>query len=304
MTRKTALRLGAVAALAVLLSSCIKLDMSLDVSTNNTVSGTVILAVDKQLLELTGQSVGDLLSGSGSSLPTDLPGVTTEPYEDDTFAGQQITFDSVSLDQFNSSGGADSLQILREGDQFVATGTLDMSGATGLSGVTGATGTGGLPSGFPGASEMFESAEIEISISFPGEVISSNGEVDGNTVTWSPEFGEQLELQATASAIGGDGESSFPWIWIVVAAVAVIVAAILVLVLGRRRKGKKAAAAVEGVPTAPMAPTAPTEPAAPAAAPTEPAPTEPAPTEMPPAPTEVPPAPPTEMPPPPPPPTA
>jgi hypothetical protein len=317
--RKTGGRLLAVVALAVLLASCIKLDMSLTVSADNTVSGSVVLAVDKQVLELTGQSVGDLLSGSGSGLPTDIAGVTSEPYEDAKYSGQQFNFDNVPLDQFNASGGADSLQIVRQGDQFVVTGVLDTSGATGLSGATGATGfsgatgstgatgfsgatgatgftgaTGGFPSGvsgFPGAEEFLKSAEIKISITFPGEVASSNGQIDGNTVSWTPAFGERLELQATASAVGGG--SSFPWMWIAIGAGAVVVIAIAVVVLSRRKKGGDAALAA-------AAAGAPMDQAPPAAAPPAQAPTE----QIPPAaapPAAPTPAPPSEMPPPPPP---
>lgn len=48
-------RLGAFAMLALLLSACIKLDMNLTVNGDDTVDGTVIFALNKELIELSGQ---------------------------------------------------------------------------------------------------------------------------------------------------------------------------------------------------------------------------------------------------------
>ena len=114
-----------------------------------------------------------------------------EAYSEDGFVGQQITFEDVPLgeftssDTFSGSGLGDELRIVREGDEFVVTGALDMSG------------------------DQFTDTEIRSSSlttsssrsrSFPGEVISSTGEVDGNTVTWQPQVGENNPIEARASA--------------------------------------------------------------------------------------------------------
>ena len=42
------------AALAVLLAGCFKVNMDLDVTAENTVSGTAVVAVEESLLELSG----------------------------------------------------------------------------------------------------------------------------------------------------------------------------------------------------------------------------------------------------------
>lgn len=294
---KTIARGGALGVVALALTGCLKLDMDLSVATDDTVSGDVVFAVDKQLLELSGQSAEDLL-GTAAALPSDVQGVSAQPYEDDTFAGQQFTFDAVSLEQFNQeSGSADQLRIVREGDTFVVTGVLDLSSA--LSGATGAN-------GFPGAEELFRSAEMRIRIAFPGEVIDTNGEVDGTTVTWVPTVGERLDIQATASAIEGGGGGSTMTILLIVAGVVIVAAIVVGLLLARRRRPAVAMAGfgAEGSapPTAPEA--SPTQPISPASAPTEPTP----PTSGPPEPTRPasppasPPAPPAGPPPPPPPP--
>jgi hypothetical protein len=85
---------------------------------------------------------------------------------------------------------------VRQGDVFVVSGVLDMSGA--LSGATGGIGATGQ--------ELLDSAEIRITMTFPGDVQEATGTIDGNSVTWAPEFGERLEISATASAID-DGDA-------------------------------------------------------------------------------------------------
>lgn len=291
---KTIARGAALGVLALALTGCLKLDMDLSVATDDTVSGDVVFAVDKQLLELSGQSAEDLL-GTAAALPSDVQGVSAQPYEDDTFAGQQFTFDAVSLEQFNQeSGSADQLRIVREGDTFVVSGVLDLSSA--LSGATGAN-------GFPGAEELFRSAEMRIRIAFPGEVIDTNGEVDGTTVTWVPTVGERLDIQATASAIEGGGGGSTMTILLIVGGIVIVAAIVVGLLLARRRRPAVATAGFGADSSAPTAApgATPSQPIPPASAPTEPT---PPPTSGPPEPTRPasPPAPPAGPPPPPPPP--
>lgn len=279
---RTAARVGALIALALLLTGCIKLNMDLVINSDDTVSGTVQFGVQKELLELTGQSVEDLIGEV--PLPSDAPGVTTEPFEDDEFAGQQFNFDRVSIAQFNQSQvsgptglsavpATDQLTITRQGDTFVVAGVLDMSG-----GVTGVT----SPFGGTGA-ELLQSADIRISITFPGDVVeATGGQVDGNTVTYRPRFGERLEIDATGSAIddgdavaavGGDGGSNLILI-LIIAGVVLILAIVLFLILRGRRGGGEGTAGLgaEAPPaatpeTATPPPGAPTDTPPPAPAP-------------------------------------
>ena len=231
-SRTRLVRLGAFAMLALLLSACIKLDMNLTVNSDDTVDGTIIFALNKQLIELSGQSADDLLGDSGP-IPTDAEGVSTEPYEDDEFQGQEVTLDAVPLAQFNEeSNGQDSLRIVHQGDTYVVSGALDLSD-TGASGATGLT-------GFPGADEIFRSAQMKLAITFPGEVTESNGQVDGNTVTWVPQVGERLELHAVAGASGGGDSSTTLWILLIVGAIVIILAIVLGVVATRRKNARQA----------------------------------------------------------------
>lgn len=289
---RTAGRVGAFLALAVLLTGCIKLNVDLGINADDTVNGAVVLGVQKELLELTGQSAEDLL-GDADLIPTGATGVVVEPFEDDEFVGQQIIFEDLPISEFNSgalgasgatgisgvTGAGDNLNIAREGETFVVTGALDLS--SGLSGATGPfAGTGGA--------QLFENADIQISITFPGEVVQANGEVDGNTVTYVPEFGERLEINATGSAIDNGqaadvvgGSDSFLPLLLIIAGVAVVLLVIIFLVVRSRSNkdggagtstglGEPAPVATPGVaPPQPGAPppTPPAPPMPPAAPP-------------------------------------
>jgi hypothetical protein len=220
----------AVAAMALLLSSCLKLNMDLTVSSDNTVSGTVIFAVDKELLQATGQSVDQVIGENPIASPGE-EGVTTSPYEDDTFVGQRVTFDAVPIAQFAGAEGSDTLQIVREGDEFKVSGVLDLS--------SGTEGTGD-PQLDQILQKALETADISLTMTFPGEVVSSNGSIDGSSVTWEPKIGERTEIQAVAKATGG---SSMLWLWIAIAAAVVLV--VMVAVFALRARGKKGAVVPE-----------------------------------------------------------
>jgi hypothetical protein len=275
MSRTTARLVGA-GLLALLLTGCIKLHVDLDISSNNTVSGTMIFAFSKQLLAITGQSADQLLA-STAPLPTNVPGLSSKPYQDSDYAGEEFTFDSVPLSKFNGTD-PESLRIERQGDVFKVSGVLDLSKAT--SGVTGATGLGNA------VNQALSTADIEITMTFPGKVTSSNGDVHGNSVTWKPKVGQRLELQATASAIGSGG-SSTTILLIVIAAAAVVVIVIVAIALARRGRGGPPEEGGEGADApmpsvmAPAAPAAPppgdVTPAMPPAAPIPPPPAAPIP---------------------------
>ena len=292
----TAGRIGAFVALVFLMTGCIKLNMNLGINSDNTVSGTVEFGVEKELVDLTGQNVEDLL-GSDAPFPSNAPGVTVEPFDDGEFVGRQVILEDVPIEEFNSggiagasgatgasgptsgAGAGDSLQIARQGDTFVVTGVLDLSRA--LSGVTGPlAGTSGA--------QFFESADIKIAITFPGEVLQApGGEIDGNTVTYMPEFDERLEINATGSAVDngeaadvvGGSDSFLPLILIIAGVVLVLLIVIFLVVRGRRHEdggGTPSGFGEAGSAAAPVAappvaapPVAPPPVAAPPGAPTD-----------------------------------
>lgn len=225
-------RVAGVATLAVLLTGCLKLTQDLTLNSDDTVDGEVTLAVSKELLELSGQSEDDALASlteGEAPLPEGVE-AEVEAYDDGDFVGRTFVFSGASIERFSGESDGD-LSIVRNGDTFEVSGALDLT-----------SGDAGVDLDDPTAQQLLESFEVRISVTFPGEVQSSNGEVDGNTVTWEPSFGEVAEIAAVGSAIDSGGGSTL--LWLVLGAVVVLVVILLVVVLGRQ-KGGGAAASVD-----------------------------------------------------------
>ena len=73
------------------LTGCVKLDADLKVNADETVSGTMKLGIDKQLVQTSGQSldkirqqVEDGIKGSSTE------GVTCKAFEDDNYVGSEL----------------------------------------------------------------------------------------------------------------------------------------------------------------------------------------------------------------------
>lgn len=260
---------------AVGLTGCVKMDMQLDLQADDTVDGSMIVAVSSALAEMSGQDPADLADQmTGDAFDMDEGTVTsTEPYDDGEFVGTQMTFEGEGLDSFSGSSDGE-LSIVREGDEFVVSGTMDLTAEA-------------LGTGEAGGDEMMaglmEDFQIKIAVSFPGAVSEHNGELDGNTVVWTPTYGEVNELSARGSAIeGGSAGSDLPLpLLIGIGAAALLAIGLIVFLVMRSRKNATAQPAAAGVAPAPFtqapgqgfgAPATPGAPGAPAAPPVTPAP--------------------------------
>ncbi|MCK9796092.1 hypothetical protein M1843_20310 [Isoptericola sp. 4D.3] len=215
---------AALAAVGLLaLAGCMKVDVDMTLSEEDTASGTMIMAFSNQLAETMGMEPGELWDQASSELEAGLPeGATQEPWSDDEYTGTEITYTDVPLDQLELGGAGTAqdagLSITREGDEYVVAGQTDMSQDLGQ--------LGDLPEG------LQDALDVQISITFPGEVIEANGTVDGNTVSWAPQMGEVTEFQARGSAETG---SSFPW-WVVGLVVGLIVIGLVVWLVVRNNR--------------------------------------------------------------------
>jgi LppM domain len=189
-------RVVAALLLAIALAGCVKLDVDLTVASDDTVDGTVVIAADKKALQAAGQDPDTLYATLAASLPSGA-GITKQKYDDDGFAGVQLTMTDVPMAGLPDLGPAGRLQLSRSGDeyQFDAVLNLGTDATTGIS----------IPEG------LTTKPELRVSVTFPGEVTATNGEKDGTTARWTPTLGQQNELTATALATGGaaaGGDSS------------------------------------------------------------------------------------------------
>lgn len=233
MRRTNALRACGAALLAVSLAGCMKINMELELNTDDTVDGTMVVAFNQAVSDFA-ESMGEDPSTMFDEMETDLPdNAEVEDYEDDEFTGKQYTFNGADLAEFAED--SDGFGIVHEGDEFVVNGEMDMSqiNPDDMGGLEDQLGSDFNPEA------MMESFDVSLSITFPGEVIEHNGELDGTTVTWVPEPGENLEISARAKDSGAGGMPVWAWIVIALVAVAAIIALLFFLA---RNRGKEATA--------------------------------------------------------------
>jgi hypothetical protein len=255
MTRRRILpRLLAVGVLVLALAGCVRFQADLTLSPQNTVDGSIVVAValqddseDSRDAALTAaQQIEDELLGS----LRDASGVTTREYEEDDYLGSLIELDDVPLEAF-SGQGEDSFKIVRDGDEYVFTGALDFSGES-------------VPT-----ENDDEAADdnLTISITFPGPVSEHNGELTGSTVSWSTTVDQRLDMSARGAATP-PGPPVLLIAGIVLAVLLVVAAIVALLLVLRSRKAKAAAVAPAATTEAPaVTPPAPAVEAAADAAP-------------------------------------
>jgi hypothetical protein len=256
----------AIAAL-LLLTSCVKLDVDLTVGTNDKVSGTYIVAIDRSLLQFTGQDADSIYQQfSGQFDSANLPeGATaqTEKYDEGDFVGAKITLDNLPID---------SLGRLNGGSDQTASDDFSLTHANGLFQFHATIDTSDSDTSVSVPESVTANAEIRIKMTFPGEVTDTNGTKDGTSVTWEPKLGQSAELTATAKDSGGasSGGGSNGWLiaLAIVAGLAVVVVVVIFLVAkGRREQAPPPPTPPPGPPpglgslTPPTAPTAAPPPA-------------------------------------------
>lgn len=210
--RRLASVLVAVLGLFVL-SGCIRADMELTVGPDDTVDGTMLMAISSEFTEslegILGDGVDpeDLLAESGGIDEELLAGidgdVQVEPYDEGEWVGEKVTFSNVTLEDFNQSleqdaspGQGGSFSLTREGDTYVFDSTFELDGGEEQD-------LESAPAEMRKLFERFaEEAEVRFSVTFPGEVVETNGEVDGTTVTWETGLQGATRMRAVAEADG------------------------------------------------------------------------------------------------------
>ncbi len=214
--------LGALALVTLLLSGCFTLKMDLAIQADDTVDGSIVLAVDKSLAALAGGEDA-LLEGLTSEGPLFEEGpssgdVQQREYREGDLIGVEYVLSGIPVEEFSSQQSGD-LSISRDGDRFVVTGNLDMT-------------DGEAAGGEPDAGQLLGTANVSVSIAFPGEVVETNGQVDGRTVTWEPQVGQANPITAVGMATGGVNLGL--WLGVGLVALLVVVAAVSAVALRRR----------------------------------------------------------------------
>jgi len=222
--RRRSLIALAVGFLPLILSGCFKFTMDLEVSSDDKISGTAVVALSKELAAFAEESGGD-----STDVFEDIEGIVASEFDDGTFVGQQYEFEGLPIEELDFQDESGGLSITRDGDFLRVSGDLNFEDDS--------AGEGADDFGFGAA--FFESMDLRVSIKFPGEVQETNGELNSetNTVTWLPKYGQANEISATVYAPRG-----VPiWIWILSAsALVAIVAAMFVARMLRNRSSSEA----------------------------------------------------------------
>ncbi|TCC32107.1 LppM family (lipo)protein [Kribbella sindirgiensis] len=182
-----------VAAAVFSLAGCFRYRAEGRIDANGLVSGSIVIGYDREFVkQQPGRGIYDDLSRFMKSNAASVSRGTAsvQPMDAGQFRGFRTTFSGVALTDFvqlmrheavapGETGGVD-YRLTRQGDQFVFDARV-------------LTEKGQIP--IP--PEAFERAEIAVSLTFPGPVVSSNGTVSGDTVTWSPTITDATRLTAT-----------------------------------------------------------------------------------------------------------
>ncbi|WP_147918901.1 LppM family (lipo)protein [Ruania zhangjianzhongii] len=212
------LLLALIAVLA--LAGCVRVSGDVSISEEDTLSGEVTVAIDRQWLIAQGEDPDALITGIQDDL-ANAPeqGVTGESYDDGDYVGITLTLTQTPLDRVASSTDG-MLEISHEDGEYLVTG--DFSSLTESSSADAAP------------------WQIDLAVTFPNGVTEHDGELSGSTVTWHLADGSE-SMNARGPAPGG----GIGLVWVIVIVVVVVAAlATLVWWLLRRRYG---GAPVEGL---------------------------------------------------------
>lgn len=217
-------------------TGCIKVDMDVTVSATDTVSGSTVFAFNKKMVEIAKQNGAGEDMFDTATMFAEQAGLTAEEFSDGNYEGTKYTFKDVTIDKFFSQSDSSSLHIERKGDELIVSGLLDTSG--------GSTDVASVRDN-PETKALFEGSGFKVSITLPGQIVSTNGKQNGNTITWTGEVGEVINFKAVANTTGkviaanpttstSGSSADYSWVWYLVAGVLVVAGAIAFVLLRKR----------------------------------------------------------------------
>ncbi|MBQ1071460.1 DUF3153 domain-containing protein, partial [Micromonospora sp. D75] len=164
-----------------------QLNLGLTVNDDDTVSGQLLLTAPKSVLKQRNPDPAVAFAELRPNIPSLPPGAETR-YEDATSYGIQITYRKTPLAQFTS----ESVNLVRDDDLYRFSLPLDPKKYGGKFGQQD-----------PRQQQAFMTLmAFEISVTFPGRVLDTNGTVTGRSVTWKVVANQPKpsELRAVAQA--------------------------------------------------------------------------------------------------------
>lgn len=191
------------------LSGCARVRAALAVQPDDTVRGEVVVATPE---------TGPDDPGPVITVPPSLEGsVDVSAYRQEGYTGSVVRFSDLEFAEVGElvriAGDAaqrSALTIRRAGNRVVVTGQVDLT-------------TAGS-----------DRADFQLKISFPGQVVDTNGDAEAGTVSWVFEPGEVDDVEAVVAF--DDPQAPSPLNWTLGLAAVVALASTAVVVLARRTR--------------------------------------------------------------------
>lgn len=186
------------------LSGCARVLTALAVQPDDTVTGEIVLATPAQ---------GPDDAGPEVTVPPELEDeVDVADYEQDGYVGSVLTFsglDFAEVSQLSRAAGPAGdrvrFELRRAGGRVLVTGSADLT------------------------TVPVDRADFQLKISFPGEVVETNGDADSGTVSWTFVPGEVGDIDAVVAFDDPEAPSALNWTLLLAGLVAAAAAAVVLL---------------------------------------------------------------------------
>ena len=193
----------------VALSGCARVRTALAVQPDDTVDGEVVVATPAKSPDDPGPPI---------TVPEEISDdVEVSPYRQEGYAGSLLRFSGLTFDQLgllSAAAGPDGQRVQfalrRAGNRLIVSGKADLT------------------------TVPVDKADFQLKISFPGEVLDTNGEADSGTVSWTFTPGEVGDIAATVAFDDPNAPSALNWT-LGLAGVVLLVAVGVVLLALRTR---------------------------------------------------------------------
>lgn len=183
---------------------CARVRAALAVQPDDTVTGEIVVAVPD----------ADAAEGGPQVTVPDRLGDDVEvvPYAQDGYTGSVLRFQRVPLAEVGRlteaagpAGDRVHLELRRVGGRVLVSGAADLT------------------------SVSVDRADFQLRIGFPGEILETNGEVDGGTVGWTFTAGQVGDISAVVAFDDPGAPSALNWTLLLAGLVAAAAAAVVVL---------------------------------------------------------------------------
>ncbi|WP_344413847.1 LppM family (lipo)protein [Pseudonocardia ailaonensis] len=192
-----------------MLGGCARVRTALAIQPDDTVTGEIVLATPTK-------GAGD--KGPVVTVPAALASdVDVSSYSQDGYVGSVVRFSGLSFDQVGQlsqiagqAGERTSLSIRRAGNRIVVQGATDLT------------------------TVPVDKADFQLKISFPGNVLDTNGDADAGTVSWVFTPGEVGDVNAVVAY--DDPQAPSATLWTVGLGIVVLLVGAGVVLLARRTR--------------------------------------------------------------------